>query len=96
MSPGAAKAVRVAIAGAGNSRRFDTERLRKIATGSLAGGARPPHDARGFLCADRSPRSTACSPSPRLVLASFSVDQYKTGERFGSAGDGAHDRGAAA
>ena len=50
-----------------------------------ADGARPP-DRRGWRswCAGRFRRATPCRRSPRgSILAGFSVDQYKTGERFG-------------
>jgi leucyl aminopeptidase len=81
---GTAKAARVAIAGAGKAADFDTERLRKLATASalLARGRRIPRV--GFLL--RGPVGPLDGVQPvveGLILAAFSVDQYKTGERFG-------------
>lgn len=83
---GAAKAARVAIAGAGKAADFDSERLRKVATASalLARGRRLPRVA--FLL--RGPIGPLDGVQPAvegLILAGFSVDQYKTGERFGPA-----------
>ena len=81
---GTARAGRVAIAGAGKAADFDTERLRKLATASalLARGRRIPRVA--FLL--RGPIGALDGVQPvteGLILAGFSVDQYKTGERFG-------------
>ena len=81
---GAAKAVRIAIAGAGKAADFDTERLRKVATAAalVARGRRMPRVA--FLL--RGPIGPLDGVQPvaeGLVLAAFSVDQYKSGERFG-------------
>jgi hypothetical protein len=81
---GAAKARRVAIAGAGKAADFDTERLRKLATASalLARGRRIPRVA--FLLRGSIGALDGVQPvTEGLVLAAFSVDQYKTGERFG-------------
>ena len=81
---GAAKARRIALIGAGKAADFDLERLRKVATAAalMARGKRIPRVAfmvRGsFLPADAVQAATE-----GLVLAAFSVDQYKTGERFG-------------
>jgi leucyl aminopeptidase len=78
------KALRVAAAGAGKAADFDTERLRKVATASalMARGRRIARVAfllRGQLSADEAVQAIA----EGLVLAAFSVDQYKSGERFG-------------
>ena len=80
------KPARVAVAGAGTAADFTTERLRKLATASalLARGRRLARVAflmRGTLPA----RAAAQAITEGLVLAGFSVDQYKTGERFGPA-----------
>jgi leucyl aminopeptidase len=82
---GAAKAIRVAIAGAGKAADFDTERLRKVAAASalMARGRRMARVA--FLL--RGPIAALDGVQPvteGLILAGFSVDQYKTGERFGA------------
>ena len=78
------KCARIAIVGAGKVSDFDTERLRKIATTAalVARGRRMPRVAfllRGPVAAVESAQVVA----EGLVLAAFSVDQYKTGERFG-------------
>src|SRR6266545_2108000 len=82
----AAKAARIAIVGAGKPDDFDLERLRKIATASalVARGRRIPRVAfvhRGAF----GPVDGTQAVTEGLVLAAFSVDQYKTGERFGPA-----------
>jgi leucyl aminopeptidase len=78
------KAARIALAGAGKHEEFDLERLRKVATASaLAARARRiPRVA--FLV--RGPMSAADGVQAAvegLILAAFSVDRYKTGERLG-------------
>lgn len=78
------KPARVAVAGAGKSADFTSERLRKLATAAalLARGRRIPRVA--FLMRGPVPaREAAQAITEGLVLAGFSVDQYKTGERFG-------------
>ena len=78
------KPARVAIAGAGKAADFTTERLRKLATAAalVARGRRIPRVA--FLIRGPIPaREAAQAITEGLVLAGFSVDQYKTGERFG-------------
>ena len=79
-----AKSSRVALIGAGKRADFDLERLRKVAT-AAALAARGRRIARlAFLL--RGPLTGADgvqAVTEGLVLAAFSVDQYKTGERFG-------------
>jgi len=75
---------RIALIGAGKAADFDLERLRKVATAGalIARGRRIPRVA--FLL--RGPiggPDAAQAATEGLVLAGFSVDQYKTGERFG-------------
>ena len=80
------KPARVAIAGAGKAADFTTERLRKVATAAAlaARGRRIPRVA--FLIRGPIPAPEAAQAiTEGLVLAGFSVDQYKTGERFGPA-----------
>jgi leucyl aminopeptidase len=80
------KPARVVIAGAGKAADFTTERLRKLATAAalVARGRRIPRVA--FLMRGPIPaREAAQAITEGLVLAGFSVDQYKTGERFGPA-----------
>lgn len=78
------KPVRVAVAGAGKAGDFTSERLRKLAAAAalVARGRRIPRVA--FLMRGPIPaREAAQAITEGLVLAGFSVDQYKTGERFG-------------
>ena len=88
VTPGTAsgwKAQRVAVAGAGKAGDFDTERLRKLAAASalMARGRRIARVA--FLLRGQLPPADAVQAiAEGLVLASFSVDQYKSGERFGA------------
>src|SRR3954468_6094271 len=82
---GAAKAIRVAIAGAGKAADFDTERLRKVAAASaLMARGRPMSRVAFLLRGPIAPLDGVQPVSEGLVLAGFSVDQYKTGERFGA------------
>ncbi len=81
------RAARVTAAGAGKAADFTTERLRRLATASalMARGRRMRRVAfvmRGLIDA---PAAQAVTEG--LMLAGFSVDQYKTGERFGPAAD---------
>ena len=78
------RATRVAIVGAGKSADFDTERLRKIATAAalLARGRRIRRVAFMLRGAVQT-REGVQAITEGLVLAAFSVDEYKTGERFG-------------
>lgn len=75
---------RVAIAGAGKPAEFDTERLRKLATAAalLARERRIPRVAfmlRGPFTALEGVQAV----TEGLILAAFSVDQYKTSDRLG-------------
>ena len=78
------RAGRVAIAGAGKAADFDLERLRKVATAAalLARGRRIPRVAF-MLRGPMAGPDAAQAVTEGLILAGFSVDQYKTGERFG-------------
>jgi leucyl aminopeptidase len=85
-SGGGFKPTRVAIAGAGKPADFTTERLRKLASAAalMARGRRLARVAfviRGPIPA----REAAQAITEGLILAGFSGDQYKTGERFGPA-----------
>src|SRR6185436_940049 len=83
---GAAKARRIALIGAGKAADFDLERLRKVATAAalIARGKRIPRV--GFMVRGSfRPVDAVQAATEGLVLAAFSVDQYKTGERFGPA-----------
>ena len=77
-------AKRIALVGGGKAGDFDLERLRKLAAAAalIARGRRIPRVA--FLL--RGPLSgpdAVQAVTEGLILAGFSVDQYKTGERFG-------------
>jgi leucyl aminopeptidase len=78
------KAVRIGIVGAGKSAEFTTERLRKLAT-AAALAARTRRVARiAFVL--RGPWTGAegvQAVAEGLMLAAFSGDQYKSGERMG-------------
>src|SRR5687768_9343870 len=78
------KCGRIALIGAGKVSDFDSERLRKVATTAalVARGRRMPRVA--FLLRGPVPAVEGAQVvAEGLVLAAFSVDQYKTGERFG-------------
>jgi len=80
------KAGRVAVVGAGKAADFDTERLRKVAAAAalVARGRRLARVA--FLLRGQLPAAHAVQAvAEGLILAGFSVDQYKSGERFGPA-----------
>lgn len=80
------QAGQVAVAGAGKATDFTTERLRKVATAAalVARGRRLGRVA--FLLRGAIPaREAAQAVTEGMILAGFSVDQYKTGERFGPA-----------
>jgi len=79
------KPKRVAVAGAGKAADFTIERLRKVATASalMARGRRIGRVA--FLLRGSIPVADGVQAvTEGLQLAAFSVDQYKTGERFGA------------
>jgi len=84
ISQGGWKTARIALAGAGKREDFDLERLRKVATASAlaARGRRIPRVA--FLVRGSMPIAEGVQAVVEgLILAAFSVDRYKTGERFG-------------
>ncbi len=77
-------AARIALAGAGKREDFDLERLRKVATASAL-MARERRIARvAFMLRGPLPAADGAQAIVEgLILAAFSVDRYKTGERFG-------------
>src|SRR3954469_14824991 len=80
----AAKARRIAVIGAGKAAEFDLERLRKLAAAGalMARGRKLTRVA--FVVRGGLPAVDAVQAATEgLILAAFSVDQYKTGERFG-------------
>jgi len=78
------KAARLALAGAGKREDFNLERLRKVATASAL-AARGRRIARIAFLLRGSPSAAdgVQAVVEGLILAAFSVDRYKTGERFG-------------
>jgi leucyl aminopeptidase len=82
--PGGWKAARIALAGAGKREDFDLDRLRKVATASAlaARGRRIPRIAF-LLRGSFAPADGVQVIVEGLILAAFSVDRYKSGERFG-------------
>jgi leucyl aminopeptidase len=82
------KAARIALAGAGRREDFDLERLRKVATASgLAARARHVSRVALLLRGPLPPADGVQVIVEGVILASFSVDRYKTGERFGPPAD---------
>jgi leucyl aminopeptidase len=76
---------RVAIVGAGNADVFNTERIRKLATtAALAARQRGIRRLAFFLRGPLPAAASAQAVAEGLVLAAFSVDQYKSGERQGA------------
>src|SRR3954469_18098360 len=82
------RARRVALGGAGRAADFNTERLRKLAT-AAALMARQRRIARvAFVVRGALPPVDAVQAAAEgLMLAAFSADQYKTGERLGPPAD---------
>ena len=77
-------AARVALIGAGKAAEFNTERLRKLAI--AAGHAARQRRVRRLAFLSRGsgqPAAAAQAIAEGLVLANFSGDMYKTGERGG-------------
>ncbi len=75
---------RVAIVGAGRAGEFDTERLRRIATtGALAARQRRIKRVALLVRGGLDAGAGAQAAAEGLMLAGFSADQYKTGERLG-------------
>ncbi len=80
------KPARVAIAGAGKAADFTTERLRKVASAAALAARGRQIERVAFLVRGSLPvRESVQAITEGLILAGFSVDQYKTGERFGPA-----------
>jgi leucyl aminopeptidase len=76
------RASRVALLGAGRAADFDTERLRKLATAAgLAARQRRVRRLAFLLRGAGEPVAAVQAIAEGLVLASFSGDRYKSGER---------------
>ncbi|HEX5475382.1 MAG TPA: leucyl aminopeptidase [Vicinamibacterales bacterium] len=87
MTPSSAagwRAGRVALIGAGPRAGFDLERLRRIATAAALAGRQRRVARIAFVCRGLLPVPAAVQAiAEGLMLAAFSSDQYKTGERIG-------------
>jgi leucyl aminopeptidase len=78
------RAGRVALIGAGRAADFDTERLRKLATfASLAARQRRVRRLAFVPRGAGEPAAAVQAIAEGLVLANFSGDRYKSGERSG-------------
>jgi leucyl aminopeptidase len=84
LSAGRWKPRRIAVAGAGRAGEFDTDRLRKLAA-AAAWMARTRRISRlAILHRGAIPaREAVQAIAEGLMLAAFSADHYKTGERLG-------------
>jgi len=81
---GSWNAARVALAGAGKREDFDLERLRKVATASALAARARRASRLAFLVRGPIPAVDGIQAIVEgVILAAFSVDRYKTGERFG-------------
>jgi leucyl aminopeptidase len=81
---GECRAKRIAIAGGGKAGDFDLERLRKLASAAaLAARTRRVGRVAFMLRGPLAGADAVQAVTEGLVLAAFSVDQYKTGERIG-------------
>jgi leucyl aminopeptidase len=77
-------APRVALIGAGKASDFDTERLRKVATAAALAARQRRVKRMAFVNrGGGEPAQAAQAIAEGLVLASFSGDVYKSGERCG-------------
>jgi len=77
-------AARVALVGAGRAAEFDTERLRRLATaGALAARQRRVKRIVFVNRGNAEPAHAVQAIAEGLVLANFSGDAYKSGERSG-------------
>ena len=75
-------ASRVLLIGAGPRASFNTERLRKVATAAALAARQRRARRVGFLVrGDNPPAAAVQAVAEGLVLAAFSGDRYKSGER---------------
>ena len=73
---------RVLLVGAGPRRSFDTDRLRKVATAAALAARQRRARRVGFVIRGDAPAAAAVQAAAEgLMLASFSADRYKSGER---------------
>jgi leucyl aminopeptidase len=76
------RAGRLALIGAGKAAEFDTERLRRVATAAGTTGRQRRIKRLGFLVrGDGDPAASVQAVTEGLMLANFSADRYKSGER---------------
>ena len=84
------RAPRVALIGAGKEPDFNTERLRKLATAAGLAGRQRHLRRIAFVSRGAGQAGAAVQAAAEgLVLAQFSGDRYKTGERLGAPAEGA-------
>jgi leucyl aminopeptidase len=78
------RAARVALIGAGKAADFDTDRLRRLATAAGLAARQRRVTRLAFLSRGAGePAAAVQAIAEGLVLASFSGDRYKSGERSG-------------
>jgi leucyl aminopeptidase len=76
------RAGRLALMGAGKAADFDTERLRRVATAAAAAARQRRIKRIGFVVrGDGDPAVSVQAVTEGLMLANFSADRYKSGER---------------
>ena len=76
------RAARLALMGAGKVSEFDTERLRRVATAAATAARQRRVKRLGFVVpANGEPAASAQAVTEGLMLANFSADRYKSGER---------------
>lgn len=76
------RAARLALIGAGKAADFDTERLRRVATAAATAARQRRVKRLGFVVPGRGePGASAQAVTEGLMLANFSADRYKSGER---------------
>ncbi len=79
------RAARVALAGAGRAAEFTTERLRRVATAAaLAARQRRVPRIAFVMRGAFAPELAVQAAAEGLLLAAFSADRYKSGERGGA------------
>jgi leucyl aminopeptidase len=76
------RAARIALIGAGKSADFDTERLRRVATAAASAARQRRVKRVGFLVRGEGDSALNVQAATEgLMLANFSADRYKSGER---------------
>ena len=76
------RASRVALIGAGKLNDFDTDRLRRLATAAASAARQRRVKRLGFVVRGESePAASVQAATEGVMLANFSADRYKSGER---------------